>query len=220
MSRLWLGLLFFFPFQPILAADPKELCITPKKPQRSLIYLHGLDPAGFSNQEKNNRKILKKISKQLHMIVYAPRAQNECKNRKMCWLHGSKSLRHKALLRVKEGFEHCSKSYQRIDYILGYSNGGYLAGKLALDCHQESKGAIFFLVGATIKGDILKNLPKPTTCQPSIFFHMGIRDQIYGDAHKAFQHLALEGHKVRWEDFNGGHELKFRSLLHLLQANL
>ncbi len=204
-------LIIFILTQALEASAKKHLCLKPNQSMHSLIYLHGLDATHLSNQEKLNRKMLKKLSTDLQITIVAPRARTLCQN-KLCWLHGTAANRAKEWRYIKQSLQNCSPK-QEADYILGFSNGGYLAGKLALDCIL-SQNARTYIVGATISEEYIKTKGR-AKCRHPLVFHMGKHDQIYKRANRAFRSLLKNGYPVFWREFEGRHELKYSELIRM-----
>lgn len=199
--------LIFLPFSESVSATS---CISPtaSEVKGRIIYLHGMDSISPSAQELGNRKILKKISKELSLSIAIPRAKDICPKHKnqICWMWGTEAndvVRKKKVAILKE-IKDCT-SEKSNDVWLGFSNGGNLVTQFLQECSSKEKYISFGASGGYVKS----NLSNLSECGVYKAF-IGKKDKWnYSHAIKYYNNLKDKKSKIDVIEFDGGHNLEY-----------
>lgn len=199
-------------FQPV--------CLNKAESTTAFVYLHGVDMATVSDQEKKNREKLLRIAQKLHISVVVPRAISICPKNpdQICWGWAfDKSERSQTLERITSAVETCGA--KKVIALVGFSNGGYAVNSLHLNCEADvfgkliSIGALFNIPGVTLKYN--------QGCAGQMVRLIGKQDSANSNP-AAFKYVT--DHKlenlIQVTVFDGGHEIPEALLLDLLQSRL
>jgi len=134
------------------ASDLASNCFGKKDAKKHLVYLHGFDPKGFSNEEKLNRRILKELAETKGYLVALPRSAIICKkNQKYCWQYGGSEQTKQTFDKIDNQVGACGVDHRKATWI-GFSQGGYMLNHLFLNCYDWFQGSRKFVVaGAASK---------------------------------------------------------------------
>lgn len=191
-------------------AEP-ALCLGPENAMSRFIYLHGMDDEKPSAQEQENRRILKSLAQSLKLRIAVVRGNHRCKG-KVCWQQDTPQEVVATYAHLRKEAGACFDTTKPFG-LFGFSNGGYLAGKIAYQCLAPHPAWVLALGSAgTVKGT--SDLSK---CAP-ITVLMGSGDMTLEKARLFHADLVRQGALARFETFKGGHELKESVLKTILQA--
>lgn len=187
------------------------LCLGPKDAASRFIYLHGMDDEKPTAQELENRRLLGKLAESLSMRVAVVRGNHRCKG-KVCWKQDTPQEVTATYEALRRDAGACFDSSKPLG-LLGFSNGGYLAGKIAFHCLTPKPEWVVVVGSAgTVKADASLAQCAPVTVL------MGERDMTLEKARRFHKDLASRGALTRFETFKGGHEFKEDVLKRILQA--
>jgi predicted esterase len=192
------------------------VCEQRKDAKFSLVYLHGLDPQEPSLQEKQNREILQSLSLKHAANLLIPRSKILCKNKNLCWLHANAVEHEKVYKEILDATGRCVKNPVPI-VLLGFSNGGYFASKVATRCYNGI-AAVIASGSAGNAQDARVDQKRAPSCPP-IYLTMGRRDLSFTKAEKFYAGLKAAGYQISFEPFSGSHELS-KATLDLIMAKL
>lgn len=184
---------------PKLSFKVQECVSATSEGQSLVVYLHGLDPIPTSAQELGNRELLKELAKSKNFNLAILQSGEICKNQQRCWPHGTQDLLDTLVTQLIS--VNCGRKPQR-KVLLGFSNGGYVAAKLAAQCF-EGFGR-YISVGVGKIGSSIKDCSALTVI-------MGRRDLQYTTAKKFFV-PSTKTPRLRWLEHGGGHVLEKNSL--------
>jgi len=167
------------------------------------VYLCGLTNAFDSFTEKNTRKILDQIGKQLNISIIAihPPKRSPIHQNMFCWPHHNKQDVQNTYSYVKQ-----KMTGKPISGYIGFSNGGFFLLKLA---ELESIKKPLIVVGAGTH-------PKNTKCSNQIFLLIGKQDEAhYALGKKYYQNSQLD---VTLIEYDGGHSIPKTVLEQLIKG--
>jgi hypothetical protein len=195
------------PATPLRSAT----CLGPTDATSFAVYLHGVDEAGISDQELENRRTLDAVARELSMRIALPRASKPCPTQpgELCWgwTFDEPEL-DAAATAVKDAAASCFGAPRPFG-LIGFSNGGYLVTKLLRTCslHQRLPRASWMMtVGSAMNHGPLEGSPADLSACGRLVMLVGTRDTYNFDPHEELLH-GLEAkhadvHSVR---FDGGH---------------
>lgn len=201
-------------------AEFQPVCLNKAESTTAFVYLHGMDIASVSDQEKTNREKLLRIAQKLHISVVVPRAISICpKNpNQICWGWAfDKSERSQTKELITSAVETCGA--KKVIALVGFSNGGYAVNSLHLHCEADvfgkliSIGALFNIPGIALKYN--------QGCAGQMVRLIGKQDSANSNP-AAFKYVTdnkLEN-LIQVTEFDGGHEIPEALLLDVLQNRL
>lgn len=204
-----LPIVVYFAFASLGLA--KSECIGPVGAKAHAVYLHGFeDPDKRSAEEKENRQVLAKLSKELDLkiaLVEGPL----CAKKRLCWPAKTQDEVRQTFALIKQARKSCfgeDKDYT----LIGFSNGGYFAFKL-YKVHKDP--ALKTIIASSSSG--LWD-PSRETVNPLSRFHLiiGDRDITRKDAEAFMKKFRASEPNASLTVFKGGHRIDFDSLKTLL----
>ena len=195
------------PKLPRLSTKPPRedvLCYGQKTAKTALIYLHGIDGKTPSKQELDNRKMLKKIAEAEGIRVAIIRSPSKCPTNKsnLCWEYRPKERTKASYDFIKEAASSCFDLRSNI-ILLGFSNGGYLASRLAQHCLAPEVSHVISVGSA---GVTTEGIAPQKGCS-DLFLVIGKKDMTNSKTKRYSKLLKKGGVKVKVFEFKGGHEL-------------
>ncbi len=178
-----------------LAAPDEFECMGAPDAASAAVYLHGIDSFGPSWQELHNRDVLADLAARFDLRLALPRGVCE---RGRCWPEPERALPWiRAAARACLG--------DRPHGVIGFSNGGFLAGALARACTREARWLLVASAGGTVPPDAAHDL---AGCPPARVV-IGRGDRYHLEPARALaRDLAAGGADVRLIEFDGGHRLE------------
>src|SRR5690606_4999960 len=113
-------------------ASAKPLCLGEAKAPHRAIYLHGMDSEKPSPQEQGNRETLARIAKAMNMVIAVQRGNHRCKGQ-VCWRQDSMPEVVSTYKTLRSDAGACFDPDKGFG-LIGFSNGGYFATKVAHFC--------------------------------------------------------------------------------------
>lgn len=182
------------------------VCYGDRGASKQFIYLHGMDSSVPSAQELENRALMLKLAKQLKARVAIPRGNHLCQG-KVCWKQGTIQEVDNTFRQVLEESRDCL-DLTRPYGLLGFSNGGYLASKVAHFCVPPQPSWII-ASGSAGQPPMNKELSK---C-PRMALLIGTKDITRKKTESYFQQLKSRRAMVSFRTFPSGHVLLEKPLL-------
>jgi predicted esterase len=168
-----------------IPSNPPIVCIGPESAKNHAIYLHGMDTASPSSHELKIRDRLGQLAQDLDMRIAVPRSQNICpKNQdQLCWSQKSSDDVRRTIASQVIASEMCFGS-KKPDGIVGFSNGGYLLGKAAVNDCDISPFKFVVAIGSagSVRGESAKRQP---SCTPFTLM-IGKKDKLTYNSAVAF----------------------------------
>lgn len=192
-------------------AQPKCIGKNSDKVKARIIYLHGIDTAMPGPQELKNRQVLSELAKKHDLQIALPRAKKTCRKNKVCWQQGNRNEVKQTFERVKKQAETACFQNQPTTSILGFSNGGYLATKIAHFCLAK----LDWIIAIGSSGDARQITDDLSKC-PLTVLMLGTRDITLAKAKRYVHNAQKKSMKVRLDVFDGGHEMNLASLSQIL----
>lgn len=191
-------------------------CIGNNSARNNIIYFHGMDEDPPSSQENENRKILLDLAKKFDVMFALPRGNSTCKN-KRCWNQFSKKITEDTFRYAVKLSSSCFK--RETDFgVIGFSNGGYLTGKISHYCFKPQP--IWSIsIGSAGNIDDFREDFSLKNCTP-IYLLIGKNEMTYKPAKKYFSDLRSRNANVELIEFDGGHEVPKIALENLLDSLL
>lgn len=193
-------------------------CLRVANPMARMIYLHGVDISDKSEQERQIRKDLEAISRKQKIEIYLPRSSMKCPNdvNQVCWMWGAEAseiLTDKKEALLKDA-KTCFQSNKPLLW-LGFSNGGNRLHQFFQACLNDK-----YITIASSGGYINKPVSDLSKCG-ELYLAIGKKDiQNYKRAQEFFDKLKTSKAKVKFIDFDGGHEIRQDVLSSLLKSAL
>jgi predicted esterase len=190
-------------------------CFGPKNAERTVLYFHGILNPNSDESLKRIRSLLSRASRAAGVQIAAPISASPCANRphRVCWPHEDPAARQSAWTQAIEFARSCSK--RPVSDVMGFSNGGYLAGKMFFDCKATSE-LRFYIIGAAPGLD-----PDPyfdwSACG-SAHLAAGRQDPIASDAARLYEQLKGLGARARFTLLLGGHAVDSGGIQSLLEG--
>lgn len=192
----------------------KTECVGNENAKRFGIYLHGMGPITPTTEELNYRKRMSEVASALNMRIAIPRSKKVCTpSRVLCWPHGTFEDVSMTYEEVVDAAHDCFPEDAKFG-VIGFSNGGYFAGKLVNFCLSPQPEWIIAIGSAGTVRPTQKSSLKD--CAP-ITFLIGQSDITNKDA-KAYK-TALErlGARTKLSEFKGGHMVPLEPLINELK---
>lgn len=181
-------------------AVAKDLCLGDKSAKNQWIYLHGMDEPEISPQERDNRALMERLSRTMNARIFVPRGNSICQG-KICWRQNSPEEVKATFGEIRQAAKSCINPDKPFGFI-GFSNGGYIASKIAHFC-LAPKPAWIVAIGSAGQFSGEGNL---TDCTP-LSLLIGKHDMTREKAKRYFEALTKAKLKVTYKNFQGGHEL-------------
>ena len=190
-------------------------CLGPADATTFAVYLHGVDEAGISDQELENRRTLDAVARKLSMRVALPRASKPCPNQpgELCWgWTFDESELDAAATAVKAAAASCFGASRPFG-VIGFSNGGSLVTKLLRTCslRQRLPGAAWAMtVGSAMNHGPLEATPTDLSACGRLVMLSGTRDAYNFDPDDQLLHgLEAKHADVHALRFEGGHSIPY-----------
>ncbi len=181
-------------------AEAKALCLGDKVAKNQWIYLHGMDEPEISQQERDNRALMERLSRSMNARIFVPRGNTLCQG-KVCWRQNSAEEVKETFAEIRQAAKDCLNLDKPFGFV-GFSNGGYVASKFSHYC-LAPKPAWILAIGSAGQFNGETNLAE---CAP-LSLLIGKRDMTREKAKRYFESLSKSKLKVTYSDFQGGHEL-------------
>lgn len=208
--------------QNIVDAESKTefqpVCLNKAESKTAFVYLHGMDIADVSAQEKTNREKLIRIAQKLKVSVIVPRAISICptNTNQICWGWKFDTAQ---LVIVKERISSAIKACgaEKIIAVVGFSNGGYAVNALHSHCAGDTFGQLIS-IGAMMNTQVT-SLKYNQGCAGQMVRLIGKQDSFNSSpaAIKLVVDNKLEK-LIQILEFDGGHEIP-ESLLEVQLQN-
>lgn len=196
----------------------QTLCLNAGQSDTGLVYLHGIDIASVSGQERGNREKLLRIAEKLHIAVALPRATGICPVNagQICW---GWTYSQEELKLVKERISSAAQTcgLKNVIALVGFSNGGYAVNALHSECMADSYGQLIS-IGAMLNIPTVK-LKYNQGCAGAMIRLIGKQDSKNNNA--AAMRLVTDNRLeklIQVIEFDGGHEIPESLLLNQLQT--
>jgi hypothetical protein len=198
----------------------EPLCLNPSKSDIGIVYLHGMDIATVSDQEKRNREKLFRIAEKLKISVAVPRATGICPTNptQFCWGWGfSREQLSQIKERVSAAVQICG--LKKVVALVGFSNGGYAVNALHSECMADIYGQLIS-IGAMLNTPAMK-LKYNQGCAGQMIRLIGKRDKMNSNTEvlKLLTEKDLEK-LILVQEFEGDHEVPEFLLSDQLQKRL
>lgn len=200
MKAVWVCLTTMFFMGSFEKAFSKELCLGDKSAKYQWIYLHGMDDPEISSQERDNRALMERLSRSMHARIFVARGNSVCKG-KVCWKQTSPEEVRDTFDSIRLAAKECLDIGKPFG-LIGFSNGGYLASKIAQFCIAPKPSWILAIGSAGSLGSET-NLVE---CAP-LSLLIGKKDMTRDKAKTYFESLRKAKLPVTYDTFAGGHEL-------------
>lgn len=191
-------------------------CLGPEadKAEKFFVFLHGAgkwEPKGYQH------RVLERVARAKKMRISVPVSEIKCTagdyQGKPCWFHDPRDENgyHAALRVIEKAADKCFP--EKAHGLMGLSNGANLTLMLARACAPNSFTELIAIAGQlkfneTQRSD-LKN------CTPPLKILSGLRDPLLPEVQRTYETLKERGYPVSYEEFRGGHDLKFDALMKL-----
>lgn len=183
-------------------------CLGSDKSNLGVIYLHGMDTATPSDQEKQNRNILQNISDKYNLRIAIPRSNKACSQNKdqICWGWNFNDIELSYVRNeIEKSSSICKLPSKRI--LIGFSNGAYALNKLFRQC-LTSNDQVIISQGANIYNGSLEIDPKDLSKCGHLIFISGLNDKYNFDPSLNYiKQLKSKNSNVDLITFDGGHEM-------------
>ncbi|MBF0440854.1 MAG: hypothetical protein HQK54_03020 [Oligoflexales bacterium] len=200
LSIQFLFLTLFLENAP-LSGDEAEntLCLGPAGAKIKFIYLHGFDDPGVGGQEKENRRIMQRLTEKYGFRIAIPRGNGMCRGgTQKCWAISSDKEVSDTYRYILEKTKTCLEGHDSFG-ILGFSNGGYFLAKLYDSCPAPRAR---WLVTTGSAGKAPEVLSKDC---PPLHLLIGKKDLAFKKTKNLYESLKSKKAKVAFESFDGGH---------------
>jgi predicted esterase len=198
-----------------LSAADEELasakCIGPVDAKHFVVYLHGIDSPSPSDQELGNRRVLAQIAREGSYRIALPRSTSRCPNQpgSICWGWSFNETEISAAVAAIDASAAACFPPDRHFTLVGFSNGGYLLGKMFRGCELPARlphadGVI--AVGSAIFEGPLESKPASLEACGQLVFISGSHDEYNFDPTQHYlQVLQAKGAHAEQAVFDGGH---------------
>ena len=201
-------------------AEFQPVCLNKSQSKVAFVYLHGMDIADVSGQEKANREKLFRIAQKLEISVVVPRAISICPTspNQVCW--GWK-FDQAELTQIKERISSAigTCGAKKVIALVGFSNGGYAVNALHSRCEADEFGKLIS-IGAMMNTPVT-TLKYNQGCAGTILRLIGKQDNL--NSNLAAVKLVTENNfekLIQIIEFDGGHEIPESLLQEQLQIRL
>lgn len=195
-----------------IVAQAKEIntiCVGKETANTAVVYLHGLDSLTPSLQEENNRRTLSQLADELGFRLAIARSGFSCKD-KLCWPQKTPEEHKDTYTLLTKALSTCLTKHTKSWGLLGFSNGGYFASKVAQYCYLDGPK---WIIASGSAGSLIKDTQeKPAQC-PKLTVMIGDQDITRNNAKRYAESMKTAGFKVSFNLFAGKHELLKKPLL-------
>ncbi|MGE0172673.1 MAG: hypothetical protein AB7T49_07810 [Oligoflexales bacterium] len=192
------------------------LCQKDADAHLNVIYLPGVDGLQISKTEIDNRKILEQVSKGARVNIAVMRSQAKCPKRfpdSVCWPQGTSEEVESTIQSVLSLAASCFDKTKGTA-LLGFSNGGYLAGKHVQQCGKSPFQQVIAVGSA---GAVTASQSDMSQCGKFTLM-MGLSDKLTFHAAKEYYELLKKKNaRVTFVTYEGGHTLTVKSLVGVLR---
>jgi hypothetical protein len=180
----------------------------------NVIYLPGVDGVTVSKTELGNRKILDEVAKESKITIAVMRSKVPCPKRfpdSVCWPQDTAAQVNATIKTVLDQASSCLEKDKDI-ILLGFSNGGYLAGKLVQQCEKSPFKQVIAIGSA---GYVPPSQADMRSCGKFTIM-MGLKDKLTFQAAKDYyEALKKKNADVAFVTYEGAHTLTVKSLTQL-----
>lgn len=188
-------------------AEFQPVCLNKSASDTAFVYLHGMDVATVSEQEKANREKLLRIAQNLHVSVVVPRATSICpaNTNQICWgwkFDQAELTQLKA--RIASAVVACGA--KKIIALVGFSNGGYAVNALHSRCEGDAFGKLIS-IGAMSNVQVM-TLKYNQACAGQMVRLIGQQDNL--NSSPATLKLVTDNkleNLIQVVEFDGAHEI-------------
>lgn len=193
--------------------DNEITCYGSETAPNGAIYFHGMDSISPSEQELNNRSILKELAEKHKLKIAIPRATSQCPNNKnqICW---GWSFNDNEILNISSVIQSSKYSckLKNTKILIGFSNGAYALNKLYRNC-KTNQDQLIISIGANILKNKLELEPENLSNCGQLVFISGKHDKYnYDPSNRYPTEIKKKSGNVKLIEFNGGHEMTYETL--------
>jgi hypothetical protein len=189
------------PVKPPLATR----CVGPEGAKRRAVFLHGMQAFRGPTVTEVYGRDLERVAETTGTRIAVPESAAPCRGAawKSCWTADSPAATARTWRAIVESAATCFDGARTFS-LVGFSNGGYFAAKVAMLCDATRPSRILAIGSAGDAGNArLKSLAH---CSP-LTLSVGDRDGTRRDARAFAAALRPLGLPTRLETYRGGHEV-------------
>lgn len=193
--------------QPAPMPAFKTVCAGSAHPKSRIIFLQGIM---YEQQDADYVALLDKVGKDLNIRFAIPSSKLYCKNSQTAYCWGTEEPG--SVARVYENVRHSAAACFSLKQewgLLGFSNGGYHAGRVIAQGHTPAPTWAMAIGSA---GQMQASTLDHRAKRIPFYLEVGTEDIVREKAHGFFLQLKNNGFNVRYSEYPGGHELTEETL--------